>query len=623
MPTQEELDRGYRIGDWEIVPGRRILRKGDEEVQPEPKVYGCLNSLALRDGDAVSRDELAQEVWDGRFVGDEAITRCIKELRRHFGDRQPFRYVKALTGVGYMLLQPVELNEPDKQAAPPAPAEPTPDYRRRFFGAAAIAAIVLVWALWPGGLPPEKIRIGVMPFENVGDPQQAHLVHGFKTILIETLHSAPNLSVINIREPDTDSSAVEIARRTNVDNVLTGQVQAVAGDLKVTYELASGATGEILDSDSVTGGVERHFDMQVELANKVRTKLFGEKSKHLVSASRPSTFAAYDAYLQGMYAMELRFNDRNLDDAIAGFQETIRLDPDFGPAYLQLATAYALLPAYRGEEYGQSLARAVEVIEQGIDVDPSIEPAAGAIYGFYYHQRKEWAKAELAFQRAINAEIVDSNAFNWYSRMLASVGRLDASRDVALTAWKLDPDNTVINSRVALAHSWLGETDKAGEYFERSRRLGAQGTTHLMAHALFLARQGKIEESSEVAKTAARNEGLPPGWIDDVLAGMQDPVYRDAAVAAVNDVVAAGNMPTNVEIVVRTLLGDLDTAMQLAARLEEPGEYFEMDLLWIPEFLPLRRREDFRALMDRLNITEYWNLQNCKFVEARVSCPSN
>ena len=143
-----------------------------------------------------------------------------------------------------------------------------------------------------------------------------------------------------------------------------------------------------------------------------------------------------------------------------------------------------------------------------------------------------------------------------------------------------------------------------------------------MAHALFLARQGLIEDSSDVAKGAASNEGLPPGWIDAVLAGMEDPVYRDAAIDAVNGVVADGNMPTNVEIVVRTLLGDLDTAMELAARLEEPGEYFEMDLLWIPEFRPLRQREDFGELMDTLGISEYWNLQNCKLVEAQVSCPS-
>ena len=466
MPTQEELDRGYRLGDWEIVPGRRILKKGEEEIQPEPKVYGCLNSLALRDGDAVSRDELAQEVWDGRFVGDEAITRCIKELRRHFGDEKPFRYVKALTGVGYMLLQPVELNEPAEvvSAAPQATGR---SYRKPFIAAVAVAVALLGWTLWPEDSPADGVRIGVMPFENVGDPEQAHLVSGFKTQLIETLHTAPDLAVINGRVSFPEDSAIEVARRLDVDSVLTGQVQAVGDNLKVSYELASGDTGEILASDSVTGGIERHFDLQVELANKVRTQLFGEASKHLVSASRPSNFEAYNAYLHGMYAFERRFNEQNLEDAMALFEETIRLDPDFGPAYLQLATAFALLPAYRGADQGESHARAIEIVEQGIDVDPSIKEASSAVYGFIYHQQKDWAKAELAYQQAIDAEIIDSNAFNWYSRMLASVGRLDASRDVALAAWKLDPDNTVVNSRVAMSYSWLGDTANAAEFFER------------------------------------------------------------------------------------------------------------------------------------------------------------
>ena len=620
MPTQEELDRGYRIGDWEVVPGRRVLRKGDEEVQPEPKVYGCLNALALRDGDAVSRDELAQEVWDGRFVGDEAITRCIKELRRHFGDVKPFSYVKALTGVGYMLLQPVELLAPDvgESAAGVEPAGRS--YRKPFIAAASVLTALLVWSLWPVSAPTNGVRIGVMPFENVGDPEQAHLVSGFKSQLIETLHSAPNLSVINGRVSFPEDSAIEVAERLDVDSVLTGQVQAVGGNLRVSYELASGETGEILASDSVTGGIERHFDLQVELANRVRAQLFGNESKHLVSASRPSNFDAYNAYLHGMYAFERRFNAQNLEDAMALFEETIGLDSDFGPAYLQLATANALLPAYRGAGQDESHARAIEIVEQGIAVDPSIKEAASAVYGFIYHQQKDWAKAEMAYQQAIDAEIVDSNAFNWYSRMLASVGRLDASKDVALAAWKLDPDNAVINSRVAMSYSWLGEEANAAEFFERARRLGAEGTTHLMAYALFLSRQGLVEESSEVAKIAADNSGLPPAWIDAVLAGMQDPAMRDAAIDAVNGAVAEGNMPGNVEIVVRTLLNDLDTAMRIARRLEEPGELFEMDLLWIPEFLALREREDFRALMDDLNISEYWNLRNCRFIDAQVAC---
>ena len=114
MPTKEELDRGFRLGDWEVIPSRRMLRCGDDEVTPEPKVFGVLMSLALRGGDGVTRDELIDEVWDGRPTGDEPINRAIAQLRGHLGDTRPYRYIKALTGSGYLLQEAVVLNEPQE-----------------------------------------------------------------------------------------------------------------------------------------------------------------------------------------------------------------------------------------------------------------------------------------------------------------------------------------------------------------------------------------------------------------------------------------------------------------------------------------------------------------------------
>ena len=55
MPTQEELKNGFRIGDWEVLPMRRVMRCGDTEIAPEPKVWGVLMALAERGGDVVTR----------------------------------------------------------------------------------------------------------------------------------------------------------------------------------------------------------------------------------------------------------------------------------------------------------------------------------------------------------------------------------------------------------------------------------------------------------------------------------------------------------------------------------------------------------------------------------------
>ena len=296
----------------------------------------------------------------------------------------------------------------------------------------------------------------------------------------------------------------EVARALNVDSVLFGSVNRNGDELMVTYELVVGSDGTSL-AGSATGHVADLFDLQEDVAEQVRNDLFGKAPQVLVSASRPSNFNAYDNYLQGSYAFDRRGNGRNLEDAMQFFEETIRLDPSFGPAYLQLATAHILLPSYRGAPLDESNRMAVSIVEQGIAADPSIKDASGAVFGFIYHSQKEWAKAELAYLQATGASVVDPNAFNWYSRMLASVGRLDAALAQALRAFELDPDSAVITSRVALSYSWLGRSEEATEFFERAWRLGDEGTTHLLGWALFLAREGMTEQSSEIAKLAARH----------------------------------------------------------------------------------------------------------------------
>ena len=626
MPTKEELEKGFKLGDWEIIPARRLIRCGDEELTPEPKVFAVLMALALRGGDEVTRDELIDEVWEGRPTGDEPINRCIAQLRGHLGDKRPYRYIKALTGRGYLLQEPVVLNEPSAVAKekPQVPVKPPSRVFRSIvvlalFGMAI--AIILKTIIDPPA-DPQVHSIGVLPFVNVsGNDANQYLVEGFKQELIKTLQPLPNVVIKTGRDTHPDLTSSEIARALDVDSVLFGSVNRIGDELKVTYELVVGSDGTSLGG-SVTGDVADLFALQEEVAEQVRTDLFGSAPQVLVSASRPSNFNAYDSYLQGTYAFDRRGNGRNLEDAMQLFEETIRLDANFGPAYLQLATAHTLLPAYRGASLDESNRMAVSIVEQGIAADPSIKDASGAVFGFIYHSQMEWAKAELAYQQATAANVVDPNAFNWYSRMLASVGRLDAALEQALLAFELEPDSAVISSRVALSYSWLGQSEKAAEFFERARRLGDEGTTHLMGWALFLAREGETEKSREIAKKAANHAGIPPEWIDPVFAGMLDEEMTVAALQAVNETAGAGQMPAQIEVVARTLLGDIDGAMRVAELLLLPGEVFEMDLLWIPEFEPLRRHRDFPDLMDRLGITEYWQLHGCTFDDV-VSCPDD
>ena len=628
MPTQEELKNGFRIGDWEVLPMRRVMRCGDTEIAPEPKVWGVLMALAERGGDVVTRDELIDEVWGGRLTADEPINRCISQLRKHFGDKRPYRYIKPVTGSGYLLQEPVVLLDAESEAGvdrAPEPALPPSTRRWPFlWGAMSVVVVAVVLAIVIRNdrpAPDDAIRsIVVLPFENASsEPGDQYLASGFRDEFVGTLKRIPEFAVKTGRDPYPNMDPDEVGKAFAVDSVLRGNVQRMGDDLKVTYEVTRTRNGEVIAASGITDRITNVFDMQERLARQVRKDLFGPSTPTLVSASRPSNYEAYDSYLQGVYVFERR-TGRNLREAIELFEKTIELDPHFGPAYLQLATATALTPAYLGADVASSNRRAISIVERGVTKDASIEAAAGAVFGFVYHSRKEWTKSEVAYRRATSAEVVDANAFNWYSRMLASVGRLDRALEEALKAWQLDQDKSVINSRVAMSYFWLNDATNAQRFFDRARRLGAQGTTHLLGHALFLASQDDIDRARDVAAQAASAAGLSRGSIDDVLSGIENPELAAAALQTLDDAVAAGDLTPQIEVVARTLLGDLDGAMDVARRLTAPGEIFEMDLLWIPQFRPLRLRADFLELMNELGVTEYWELNGCRFVEADVQC---
>ena len=620
MPAKEELDQGFRIGDWEVLPGQGTLRRGDREERPEPKVFAVLMALAERDGNLVTRDDLVNEVWDGRPTSDEPINRCLSRLRSHLDDRErPHRYIETLQRRGYRLVQPVEL-EVEKAAADAATGGPSLRIWKIVAGVMALGFLLTVALMMRPPGPDAGVRsIAILPIENLsGEAGNDYIAAGIKHVLAQRLAEIPDLDIKNLRR-NYDEEPSEIADRVKVDSVLTGAVQLQDRTLKVTYLISRGRDNVTIGSGEVNGELDNFFALQQRLASVVRDELTGTSTPTLITQHTPDS-QAYDSFLRGMYAFEHRGEEGKLENAIQLFQESIGKDEYFGPAYLSLATAYALLPRYRSLPVEQSSLAAIQTVEKGIAVDGTIEDAASAVYGSVYHQQKRWLESEAAYQRAVAARVVDSNAFNWYSRMLASVGRLDDSLTQALAAAAIDPDNLVINSRVAIAYTWLGDSANAFDYFERASDLGSAGTTHLLAYALLLSRDGRFDEARDAATTATRMSGIEAHWVDPVFDAFEDSALTGEALLALDRAAQQGTLAPAVEVTTRTILGDVDGAMAVARRLQGVGEIFEMDLLYIPELQPLRDHPEFMGLLDRLGVVGYWEEARCSWDGQQVRC---
>jgi DNA-binding winged helix-turn-helix (wHTH) protein/TolB-like protein/tetratricopeptide (TPR) repeat protein len=621
VPTKEELAKGFKLGDWDVVPGRRELHRGDEIVRPEPKQLKVLLSLALRDGDVVTRDELVDECWDGRPTADEPINRSISQLRKHLGDDKPYQYIDAIVKAGYCLKQPVILNEPIEKAVAPVVVIRTRKASRIWAIVASLAIVALIVGTI-AFLPKQPVTsIAVLPFDNLsGDPGNAYVVRGFKEELVHTLQNVPELAIKNVQVMLEGKSNVEMGRELGVDNVLVGALRMQGEELKFSYQLVRVDDGVNLAAGQVAGSRSRLFEKQEELAILVWTYFVGDSAQQLLSPSRSENSDAFDGYIHGQYLLERRGRAGNLENAITLFENSIELDPGYGPAYLALAEIYVLLPDYRGADLVESHDKAIQIVSEGIAADPAIEEAAAAVFGFVYHKQKRWIESERAFKIATSASVFDPNAFNWYSLMLGSVGRIDDALQQALAGLEIDPSSAVINGRVAIMYTWTGENEKAGFYFERVRQLGGSTASNFYANALLRLRLGDIAGARALASAGAETASGSDDWVGPVFDAFQDPSRADAALAALDQAAAKDELGLQVDVTVRIILGDVDGALRVARSLVEPGQAFETELLFLPEFMPLRERPEFLELMQTVGVTDYWEQTGCVWENLTVQC---
>jgi DNA-binding winged helix-turn-helix (wHTH) protein len=87
----------------------RRLCSGDQPVELSARYLDALTLLVTEQGRLVSKDRFLADVWRGIPVTDEALTQCIKTLRRQLGDdaSQP-RFIETIAKHGYRFIAPVQ-----------------------------------------------------------------------------------------------------------------------------------------------------------------------------------------------------------------------------------------------------------------------------------------------------------------------------------------------------------------------------------------------------------------------------------------------------------------------------------------------------------------------------------
>lgn len=140
----EVASRARRFERFVLDPADRRLTRDGETVELNARYLDALILLVSEPGRLVTKDRFMAEVWKGVPVTDEALTQCIRALRKTLGDdaARP-RFIETAPRHGYRFIAPVEPIEPGEpvgdtprlpQAGRPEPtaieAQTRPDWRR-------------------------------------------------------------------------------------------------------------------------------------------------------------------------------------------------------------------------------------------------------------------------------------------------------------------------------------------------------------------------------------------------------------------------------------------------------------------------------------------------------------
>jgi DNA-binding winged helix-turn-helix (wHTH) protein/TolB-like protein/Tfp pilus assembly protein PilF len=467
------MEGDFRLGPWVVEPSLNNISRNGSNLRLEPKAMEVLVCLAQHGGSVVPKERLIGKVWPDTFVSDDALIRCISELRRVFEDdpKSP-QVIETIPKRGYRLLVKVEPSNP------PSPKPPYTLYGIR-------AAIVI--AVWAGAYwivnriihPPSARSVIVLPFKNSsGDTAQDSFTEGLTFLLTNQLAQISALQVISYRSArqykDTRKSLREIGAEVKADAVVEGEILRSGDKVSVQVQLINVSTDRQLwahEYQQELGNLTTLAgDCAREIAANLGVKITPQEQARL-RKNQPRNPVAYDAYLQARSHLWLE-NVEDNDAAIDLLEQAIKLDPDFAIARAALARAYRNRNLLFDPHDTDSLERANYEAQKAHDLDPELAEAHLELgylqWSLQNHYQHEAAITEIRKALELNPSLAE--AHHQLGNIYNHIGLLDRAKAEENEAIRLDPANTGARYRRAVNLLYQGNYQEALVKFESSQR---------------------------------------------------------------------------------------------------------------------------------------------------------
>lgn len=510
----------YEFEDFRLEADKRLLFRGGDPLAVTPKVFETLLHLVQHQGKVIAKDDLMRAVWPDTVVEENNLDQNISTLRRVLGERRgENRYIGTVPGKGYHFIPTVEIT-----------------------GRAQ--------------LPPDRVTLAVLPFDNLGtDPEREYLADSLTEEVIATLGQIDpsHLSVIGrttiMTYRRTRKTLAEIGRELEATYLVESSMRSEGGRVRITSRLIRVADQVQLWStsyDSEPGSMlEFQREISAEIGERVRLHLSPERLS-AIARRQTRNLEAYDLYLRGRYFWN-QLSPATTRRASEFFARATKLDPQYALAWSGLADTYTASPINGDAPALKVGPLARDAVAHAVNADPRLAEGQTSLGFVKFWLDWEWPAAEAAFRRAIDLDPHYPLAHRLLGIVLAHMRRYEEAGHAICRARELDPllaGHHALSSQIAFmgrnytaalqfakqaitidsefwighmqlgqAYEQLGEPQFALDALNDAARLSGGNSKPLSLRGYVFARNARAEEAHavlEILESVARERYVPP-----------------------------------------------------------------------------------------------------------------
>jgi TolB-like protein len=361
---------------------------------------------------------------------------------------------------------------------------------------------------------PVRKMLVVLPFENLGPPEDDYFADGLTEELSTRLSSLKELGVISRHSArlyaDTQKTSRQIHEELGVDYILDGTIQRDHANpgkerVKVTVQLIQAEDDVPLWSELDNLVLEDIFEIQSEIAEKVVSKLdltLLEPERNALMARPTGNIKAYDLFMQGSKLAGEAWNHADVEEyerAIERLEQATVLDPDFTAAYVTLGMTHLWMHTTGIDRTPARLERAWEAIQKGKQADAD-SPEVMLAEGFYhYRAHQDYEKALVIFERV--KRVRPNLPYTYLGYIQRRQGKWDESLRNLERSFSFHPLSADLAYQIAVNYIHLRLYEEAEEWCNRSLSLDKDHYfSYLAKLRIALMGRGSLQEARIIAQ---------------------------------------------------------------------------------------------------------------------------